>query len=84
MYAIRSYYAAEELAEIAILAGGVAREFGFEPRVAMLSFSSFGTVKHPVVDTVRRAAEIVRSREPDLCVDGEMQLEPAIDRNNFV
>ncbi len=70
---------AEELAEIAILAGGVAREFGFEPRVAMLSFSSFGTVKHPVVDTVRRAAEIVRSREPDLCVDGEMQLEPAID-----
>ena len=70
---------AEELAEIAILAAGVAREFGFDPSVAMLSFSSFGAVKHPVVDLVRRAAEIVRGREPDLRVEGEMQLEPAID-----
>ncbi|HEU4335163.1 MAG TPA: NADP-dependent malic enzyme [Candidatus Eisenbacteria bacterium] len=70
---------AEELAEIAILASGVAREFGFEPRVAMLSFSSFGSAKHPVVDTVRRAVEIVRRRAPGLSIDGEMQVEPAID-----
>jgi len=70
---------AEELAEIAILAAGVAREFGFEPRIAMLSFSSFGSARHPVVDTVRRATEIVRRRAPELQVDGEMQLEPAVD-----
>ncbi|MGE5174989.1 MAG: NADP-dependent malic enzyme [Hyphomicrobiales bacterium] len=70
---------AEELAEIAILAAGVAREFGYDPRVAMLSYSSFGSVKHPSVETVRRATEIVRARAPHLPVDGEMQLEPAID-----
>ncbi len=70
---------ADELAEIAILAAGIAREFGFEPSVAMLSFSSFGSAKHPLVDIVRRATENVRRRAPDLRVDGEMQLEPAVD-----
>ncbi|HEU4725243.1 MAG TPA: NADP-dependent malic enzyme [Candidatus Eisenbacteria bacterium] len=70
---------AEELAEIAILAAGVAREFGFEPRVAMLSFSSFGSAKHRAVDLVRQAAALVAKRAPDLVVDGEMQIEPAID-----
>jgi malate dehydrogenase (oxaloacetate-decarboxylating)(NADP+) len=70
---------APELAEIAILAAGVAREFGFVPRIAMLSFSSFGSVRHPVVEIVRRATEIVRERAPGLPVDGEMQLEVAID-----
>ena len=70
---------AEELAEIAILASGVAREFGFDPRIAMLSFSSFGSVKHPVVDVVRKAVELVRARAPELPIDGEMQLEPAVD-----
>jgi malate dehydrogenase (oxaloacetate-decarboxylating)(NADP+) len=69
----------EELAEIAILGAGVAREFGFEPRIAMLSFSSFGSAKHPVVEVVRRAVEIVRKRDPRLTIEGEMQLEPAID-----
>ena len=70
---------AEELAEIAILAAGVAREFGFEPRVAMLSFSSFGSVKHPLADVVRDAVAIVSKRAPELRIDGEMQLEPAVD-----
>ncbi len=70
---------AEELAEIAILAAGVAREFGFEPRIAMLSFSSFGSARHAVVEVVRRAVGIVRARVPGLPIDGEMQLEPAID-----
>ena len=69
----------EELAEIAILAAGVAREFGFDPRIAMLSFSSFGSATHPVVDRVRRATEIVKKRAPKLVVEGEMQLEVAID-----
>jgi malate dehydrogenase (oxaloacetate-decarboxylating)(NADP+) len=70
---------AEELAEIAILAAGVAREFGFEPRIAMLSYSSFGSVKHPTADTVRRAVALIQSRAPRLVVEGEMQLEVAID-----
>jgi len=70
---------APELAEIALLASGVAREFGFAPRVAMLSFSSFGSARHPVVDVVREAVKILGRRAPDLPVDGEMQLEPAID-----
>jgi malate dehydrogenase (oxaloacetate-decarboxylating)(NADP+) len=70
---------ATDLAEIAILAAGVAREFGFEPRVAMLSFSSFGSVKHEVVERVRKAVEIVRARAPQLPIEGEMQLEPAIE-----
>jgi malate dehydrogenase (oxaloacetate-decarboxylating)(NADP+) len=70
---------APELAEIAMLAAGLAREFGFDPRVAMLSFSSFGSAKHPVVDVVRQAMEIVRRRAPDLPIDGEMQLEAAVD-----
>jgi malate dehydrogenase (oxaloacetate-decarboxylating)(NADP+) len=70
---------AADLAQIAILAAGVAREFGFEPRIAMLSFSSFGSVKHEVVARVREAVEIVRARAPQLVIEGEMQLEPAID-----
>jgi malate dehydrogenase (oxaloacetate-decarboxylating)(NADP+) len=70
---------APELAEIAILSAGVAREFGFDPRVAMLSFSSFGSARHAVVDVVRQAVELIRQRAPELPVDGEMQLEPAID-----
>jgi malate dehydrogenase (oxaloacetate-decarboxylating)(NADP+) len=45
----------------------------------MLSFSSFGSARHPLVDTVRKAAQIVAKRAPDLVVDGEMQLEAAVD-----
>jgi len=70
---------AAELAEIAILAAGVAREFGFEPRIAMLSFSSFGSVEHPVVGVVRDAVKLLAQRAPELRVDGEMQVEPAVD-----
>ncbi len=69
---------AEELAEIAILAAEVARRFHVEPRIAMLSFSNFGSVRHPFVDRVREATEIVRRRAPDLVVDGEMQADTAV------
>jgi malate dehydrogenase (oxaloacetate-decarboxylating)(NADP+) len=69
---------AEELAEIAILAAEVAREFNFIPRVAMLSFSNFGSVRHPVVDIIRNATQIVRQKAPDLEIEGEMQLETAV------
>jgi malate dehydrogenase (oxaloacetate-decarboxylating)(NADP+) len=68
----------EELAEIAILAAEEARKFNIEPRVAMLSFSNFGSTKHPLSEKVRRATELVRQREPRLMVDGEMQADTAV------
>jgi phosphate acetyltransferase len=69
----------EELADIAI---GVA-DFGKpllpdKPRVAMLSFSTCGSAKHEEVDRVVRALEIVKQRRPDICIDGEFQLDTAL------
>ncbi len=69
---------AEDLADIAILSAGVARELGIEPRVAMLSFSNFGSVQHPLSNKVKRAVEIVREKAPDLVIDGEMQADTAV------
>ena len=69
---------AEELAEIALLTAGCARAAGIEPRVAMLSFSNFGSVDHAFSRKVRRATEIVKARAPGLVVDGEMQLATAL------
>ncbi len=67
----------ETLAEIAVLSAGFVRWLGIEPRVAMLSFSNFGSVRHPSSDRVRRAVEIVRKSNPGLMIDGEMQVEAA-------
>jgi len=69
---------AEELADIAICAAEVARRFHVEPRVAMLSFSNFGSVSHPFVAKVREATRLVREKQPDLIVDGEMQADTAV------
>ncbi len=69
---------AEDLAEIAICTAEMARRFNVEPRVAMLSFSNFGSSKHPLVDKVRRATSLVREREPWLMIDGEMQADTAV------
>jgi malate dehydrogenase (oxaloacetate-decarboxylating)(NADP+) len=69
---------AEELADIAVLSADVAHRFHIEPRIAMLSFSNFGSAKHPFVDKVRRATEIIKRRRPDLMVDGEMQADTAV------
>lgn len=68
----------EDLAEIAINTAEMARRFGVEPRVAMLSFSNFGSVKHPLSEKVRRATEIVKKKVPDLIIDGEMQADTAV------
>ncbi|MGD8376402.1 MAG: phosphate acyltransferase, partial [Acidobacteriota bacterium] len=70
---------ADQLAEIALLTARAARSLGLEPRVAMLSFSNFGSVDHPLARKMRRATEIARSLSPDLAVDGEMQLVTARD-----
>jgi malate dehydrogenase (oxaloacetate-decarboxylating)(NADP+) len=68
----------EELAEIALLTVEFARRFGVVPRVAMLSFSNFGSNSHPAARKVRRAVEIVSRREPELEIDGEMQADTAV------
>jgi malate dehydrogenase (oxaloacetate-decarboxylating)(NADP+) len=69
---------AEDLAEIAIMAAEKARRFSQEPRVAMLSFSNFGSTHHPLADKVRHAVDLVRRRAPGLMVDGEMQADTAV------
>jgi phosphate acetyltransferase len=69
----------EELAEIAILSADKAKTFLPEPpRVAMLSFSTLGSAKHEEVDRVTRALAIVKEKRPDICIDGEFQLDTAL------
>ena len=69
---------AEDLVEIACLAADFAKRLEIDPRVAFLSFSNFGSTPHPLSDKVRRAAELTKSRRPDLQVDGEMQADTAV------
>jgi len=69
---------AEELAGIAVLTAETVRRFNIEPRVAMLSFSSFGSVNHPLSRKVKRAVEIAKAKEPALMIDGEMQADLAV------
>ncbi len=69
---------AETLAAIAINAADVASQFDVEPRVAMLSFSNFGSTRHPQVDKVQQATELVKAQQPDLQIDGEMQADVAV------
>ena len=73
MYAIRSYYEA--------------RHFDVTPRVAMLSFSNFGSVQHPLTLKVKKATELVKEWAPELTVDGEIQanvaLDPEIVKNQY-
>jgi len=69
---------AEDLADIASLAADFAQQLDIAPRVALLSFSNFGSVPHPLSDKVRLAAALVKTRRPDLAVDGEMQADTAV------
>ncbi len=69
---------AEELADIAVMAADRARAFGLEPRVALLSFSNFGSTDHPRSAKMAAATKLVKSRRPDLMVDGEMMADVAL------
>jgi len=70
---------AEELAETAILTAKKVRHFDIEPRVAMLSFSNFGSAEHPLTIKVKRATALVKEWAPELMVDGEIQANVALD-----
>ena len=70
---------AEQLAQIGYAASRVTRNFGIEPRIAMLSFSNFGSVRHAEAEKVARAVQLLRQRDPSLIVDGEMQADTALD-----
>ena len=70
---------AEELAETAILTAQYASHFDIEPRVAMLSFSNFGSAEHPLTVKVKRATAMVKHLDPNLVVDGEVQANVALD-----
>lgn len=70
---------AKELAEIAVMTARTTRSIvGAEPRVAMLSFSTKGSAKHPMCDKVIEATRLAREMEPGLLIDGEMQADAAI------
>ena len=69
---------AEQLAQIAISTADAAREFDVVPRIAMLSFSNFGSAPYPESLKVKQATELVKKLRPDLMIDGEMQADTAV------
>jgi len=76
---VNVYPDARELAEIAVQTAKVARRFGVEPKVAMLSFSDFGSSRSQRSERVEQAVEIARMLDPGLIVDGPMQADTALD-----
>ena len=70
---------AEELANIAYMTSVSMRMFGFEPNLAMLSFSNFGSSSSPLADKVSQAVEILHRRHPEVNVDGEIQADFALN-----
>jgi len=69
---------AATLAEIATATAKFVTRLGVEPRIAMLSFSNFGSVKHPSAAKVQQAVALLHERDPELQVDGEMQADTAV------
>jgi phosphate acetyltransferase len=77
--AINSDPTADQLADIAITAADTAAQFGIDPRVAMLSYSTGQSSHGTTVDKVRDATAIVRTRRPDLPLEGPIQYDAAVD-----
>ncbi|MBT8321454.1 MAG: NADP-dependent malic enzyme [Eudoraea sp.] len=71
---------AEELAEIARMTANLGAAFGFDPVLALLSFSNFGSSTHPHASKVSEAVRLLHERHPDLVVDGEIQTDFALNR----
>ncbi len=70
--------ASAQLAEVAVETEKTAKKFGIDPKVAMLSFSTHGSGKGPMVDMVRNATELVKQQHPEIKIDGEMQFDAAV------
>ncbi|HUX34280.1 MAG TPA: phosphate acyltransferase, partial [Gemmatimonadaceae bacterium] len=70
---------AEQLAQIGYAASRITRTMGIVPRIAMLSYSNFGSVRSADTEKMARAAELLRERDPSLVVEGEMQADTAFD-----
>ena len=70
---------AETMADIAIQSAQTAKDFGIDPKVAMLSFSTKGSAQHELATKVAEATKLVKSKSPRLKVDGELQFDAAID-----
>ncbi len=68
----------EQLVDITLSAADTVKGFNIEPRIAMLSFSNFGSSPHPHSNKVRDAVKLVKSIRPELNIDGEMQLDTAV------
>ncbi len=69
---------AEDLVEIALCAAQTARRFDVEPRVALLSFSTFGSTKHPQCEKVQKAVQLLHKADPSLVADGEVMADIAL------
>lgn len=72
---------AEDLAEIALMTAKTVRLFGMEPVIAMISYANFGSSKHVQARKVREAVSIIQKAAPDLKVDGELQIDFALNQN---
>ncbi|HVA58487.1 MAG TPA: NADP-dependent malic enzyme [Gemmatimonadaceae bacterium] len=70
---------AEQLAQIGYAASRITRTMGVVPRIAMLSYSNFGSVRSPDTEKMARAAQLLRERDPSLIVEGDMQADTAFD-----
>ncbi len=68
---------ADDLAEIAVASDKTARQFGMDPKIAMLSFSTKGSASHELVDKVTQATEKAHKMNPDMALDGELQFDAA-------
>ena len=78
---VNVYPDSRTLAEIAVQTAKVARRFGVDPKVAMLSFSNFGSTRAQRSDRIEEAVEMARILDPTLVIDGPMQADTALDSN---
>ncbi|MBD3361010.1 phosphate acetyltransferase, partial [Candidatus Peregrinibacteria bacterium] len=67
-----------DLVDITLDTAETAKKFGIKPKIALLSFSSKGSAKHPFVDKVKEAVELAKDKRPDLTIDGELQVDAAL------
>lgn len=68
---------ADGLAEVAVVSNETARQFGMDPKIAMLSFSTKGSASHERVTMVAEATKMAKEKNPDMAIDGELQFDAA-------